>query len=116
MCRGYCHPACTAQVVPVHKSGTNLVAMASVTLEDVRVDSLSVYKNRDGSLKLYYPQRRWVEDGETRMADMVLVTDAYKEWFLEAVTKEYQRISAEKAAVEIRTANENGKETGAAQE
>lgn len=109
--QGYCHPECTAQVVPVHKAGTNLVAMASITLEDIRVDSLSIYKKRDGSLKIYYPQRRWVENGEIRMADMVLVTDAYRERFLEAVTKEYQRIREEKAAVEIRTASE--KETGA---
>lgn len=49
-----------------------------------------------------YLQRHWVEGGERRMADMVLVTDAYKERFLEAVTKEYQRIAAEKAAVEIK--------------
>lgn len=100
--QGYCHPECKAQVVPVHKAGTNLVAMASVTIEDIRVDSISVYQNRDGTLKLYYPQRHWQDEhGENRMADMVLLTDAYKERFLEAVTAEYQKVVGEKTAVEI---------------
>ncbi len=90
--QGYCHPKMQALVVPVTKAGSNLAAMASVVMEDIKIDGISVYRNRDGSLKLYYPQRRWVENGESRIADIVLLTDTYKEELCELVTKEYHRV------------------------